>query len=103
MTIHVNSVGVQTIAAAGTDFQLVPNPNKGAFTIKGNIGSGNEETVSIQITNMMGQVIYTATTTAHNGLISEQVSLTDVPANGMYLVTIHSANGTSVFHMEIEQ
>jgi len=106
--IHlINNTGVQQIASANSDIKLIPNPNKGAFTIKGTLGIpiaiGTDEEVTIEITNIVGQVIYNNVITAHNGEINETIQLNNTLANGMYLLNLHSASANKVLHLVIEQ
>jgi uncharacterized protein YjdB len=101
--IHVHNVGVQQITAAGSDIQLVPNPNKGTFTVKGTLGTNIDEEVSIEVTNMLGQVIYTTKVVAKNGAINEKIQLNNTPANGMYMLNLRTTSENKVFHMVIEQ
>ena len=75
--IVVGTTGVQQVANAGGDIQLIPNPNKGIFTIKGTLGTTDDEEVSLEITNMLGQVIYTNKVMAHAGVINEKVQLSE--------------------------
>jgi len=101
--IHITRVGVQQITSAGNDIRLVPNPNKGTFTVKGTLGSQGDEEVMLVVTDMLGQVIYTNNVTAVNGKIEEQISLNGNLANGMYLLSVHSANQNNIFHFVIEK
>ncbi len=103
VTVHVIGVGVQPVTVSGTDITVVPNPNKGNFTVKGNLGTLTDETVTVEITNVLGQVIYTNKVIAHNGELNEQIQLNSNPANGMYLLSVRTASDTKVFHMVIEQ
>ena len=85
ITVLVHT-GVEELAT-GSGLTLLPNPNGGTFTIKGMAGTANEA-VAIQVTNMMGQVVYKASATLQNGLLHEQISLGNEVANGLYLVQI---------------
>ncbi len=102
--IHLTNVGVQQVTAAGSDdVKLVPNPNKGAFTIKGALATTGDEEVTIEVTNMLGQVVYTGKVMTQNGNINEKIQLTGSLANGMYLLNLHSGSQNNVFHFVIEQ
>ena len=103
--IYVNNVGVTQITSGYGDIHLVPNPNKGEFTIRGSLAGtagGNEEVV-LEITDMLGQVVYRNTAIAKNGKINEHISLGNTLANGMYILNLHSVNENRVFHFVIEQ
>ena len=99
--ITVTPVGVQNVTG-GSDLTLIPNPNKGAFMIRGTIGTGADEQLSIQVTDVLGQEVYTGTLTARKGKLNERIELSNI-SNGMYMVTLRTATGSQVFHMVIEQ
>ncbi len=101
--IHVSGVGVNPVTISGSDVKLVPNPNNGLFTIKGNIGTIADQEVSLEVTNMLGQVVYTTKVIARNGDINEVIRLSNTLANGMYILNMHTETGNQVFHMVIEQ
>jgi hypothetical protein len=101
--MHVSTVGVHQVKTNSIDVQLVPNPNKGLFTLKGDLGTAQDQEVTVDITNMLGQVIYTGKVIARNGVINDQVQLANTLANGMYIVNLNTASGNKVFHMVIEQ
>ena len=96
------ALGAQQATATTTDIVVVPNPNKGTFSVKGSMGVTSDEAVTMQISNMLGQVVYNNKTIAHNGRINEQVQLGNMAA-GMYLLSVRSAAGTNVYHIVIEQ
>jgi hypothetical protein len=102
VTVHVINVGVKQIASASSDIKLIPNPNKGIFTVKGTLGTNTDEEISVEITDMIGQVVYTGRILAHNGEVNERIQLNSV-ANGMYIMNLHSGNGNMIFHLVVEQ
>ena len=97
-----NNVGVQNVGISGS-IALVPNPNKGSFTIKGSVGTIANQEVIVEITDMVGQVVYSSKLNARNGQLDEHISLSNTLANGMYLLTLKSQNANSVFHFVLEQ
>ena len=102
VTIHIANVGVTQVAAATGDIQLVPNPNKGTFTVKGSLATASNEEVTIEVTDMIGKVLYTGKAATHNGEINEKIQLNNL-ANGMYILSVHADTENKVFHMVIEQ
>ncbi len=102
VTLHVANVGVKPVTVAGSNLTLIPNPNNGQFTIKGTVSSADEE-VTLQVVNMIGQVIYNQKVMTHNGEINEKIQLTGNLANGMYLLNLQSASENRVFHFVVEQ
>ncbi len=101
-TVSVSGTGVNTISAI-SNVSLMPNPNKGIFTVKGSVGVIADEEVSLEVTNMLGQVMYSSKVTARNGELNERVELGKNLANGMYILNLRSGTESKVFHMVIEQ
>ena len=100
----VGTLGVQNATAAAiTAVQVVPNPNKGTFVVKGSLATTAEEEVALDVTNMLGQVVYTNKVIAHDGKIDQQVQLKNSLANGMYLLNLRTATDHKVFHFVLEQ
>jgi len=102
MFIQSTTVGVNTLTTEG-GLTVVPNPNKGEFTIKGSLGAVNDEEVSIEMTNMIGQVVYKSKVTATGGKLDEHVSLGKHLANGMYMLSVRSESESQLFHIVVEQ
>lgn len=103
VTIRVVGVGVTTIASAVDNIQLIPNPNKGIFVVKGTVGVNSIKEVTFEVTNMLGQSLMTRKVDVRNGEIDEQVHLADDIANGMYMLTLRSEAGSKVFHVVVER
>ncbi len=106
VTVHVrNNVGVQQVSSSVSDVQVIPNPNKGIFTVKGSLVAsvGADVEVSLEVTDVLGQAIYHQKVLAHNGIINEQVQLGSNIANGMYLLNLRTETENKVFHMVIER
>ena len=107
MITHVAKDGTTAtqllVNALPFEFRMIPNPNKGTFTISGNIGSGKDGNISIEIANMLGQVVYSSNSTAANGIINEQVLLNSNLANGMYLLNVKSGSEGKTVHFVIEK
>ncbi len=101
VVVTTSNVGVQPVVTLSGDIRLMPNPNKGAFTLQGNIGS-TDQNVAIEVTDMLGQVVYRSNVLVHKGELNEHIQLHNI-ANGMYLLNLRADNGSKVFHMVIEQ
>jgi hypothetical protein len=97
----VSNVGVTT-TAAGQDWSVLPNPGKGELAITGTLATTGQQ-ASIEITDVLGQVVYKGTATPQGRKLSEHISLGKNIANGMYLLTIRSADEKYVFHIVIER
>ena len=101
--MYVSNVGVKQVNAANSDVKLIPNPNKGTFSISGTLGATVNEEVTVEITDMIGQVIYTTKTMSQNGAIDQKIQLGNNVANGTYLLSIHSESTNQVYHLVIAQ
>ncbi len=69
------------------NIDIVPNPNKGTFNITGSLSDDGE--VTIEITSLLGQAVYSEKTTPQNGLLNRQIDLKGI-SNGMYFLKIRS-------------
>ncbi len=103
VTVKVIPVGVRQISGNGNNFTLIPNPNKGEFTIEGSLRSAVTEEVGIIISDMLGQVIYNETTTAKGGKLNKQIIMDHAIANGNYLVTIIAGGEQVVYRLVINK
>ena len=101
VVMHVTTVGVAQVNEMGADVRLLPNPNNGDFTIKGTLSSLSGSDVNLEITDMLGQVVYKSTIMAQNRNINEHLSLKSNLANGMYILTLRSGSDNVVFHFVI--
>jgi Secretion system C-terminal sorting domain len=101
--IKVTTVGVQNVAG-GADISVLPNPNKGTFVIRGTMNSltAIDEVVTLELTDMLGQVVFRNKSIAKGGKLNELIHLADI-ANGMYLLLVRSETENRVFHLVIEQ
>ena len=94
-----------TAQLAGTHnaITLHPNPNKGQFTVRGTLAGNSNEEATMEITNMLGQVVYKGTLQVKRGKVDAQVIMDKSLANGMYLLTLHTRDGPQTFHFVMEQ
>jgi hypothetical protein len=97
------STGVNNIIPANSDLTLIPNPNKGEFTIDGTIGGKPDGDINIVVTDMLGQVVYKKVTQAHSGYLNEKITLQSSIVNGVYLVKISSGEAPVVFRVVIDK
>ena len=103
VVVKVHPVGVEHMSLSGADITLLPNPNNGSFTVKGTLGAGADEEVTMEITNMLGQVVYNAKSMAQNGVLNEQVNAgANLPA-GIYILALHTANASGTFRFVVEK
>ncbi len=83
--------------------EMIPNPNNGTFMIRGTIASNTDEAISIEITNMLGQVVYQNSCIAREGVLQEKILLSNNFGNGIYLLNVRSRNERRVLHFVIEK
>ncbi len=100
--IGVSNVGIRPVAIID-NIAVSPNPSKGTFTVKGSLGITNDEQVSIEITDMIGQAVYKNVIVAVSGQINEHVKLSNTIASGQYILNVRSGVASKVFHIVIEQ
>ena len=93
-----------TSAAAvfkGGNIYIAPNPTRGMFMIRGSIDAS--DAVTLDVTNMLGQVIHSGALTPKDGEINQEVQLPSSLANGMYIVTLRAGGESKVFHLVVER
>jgi len=89
--IDVEPAGVATISNPNANIKLYPNPNNGSFKL--NIaGMESNQDAQLQITNLLGEVIYQTTARSANGMIQQDINLQSINS-GTYFVRIITANG----------
>ena len=103
LIVSVSDLGVKGLTGNAANILVVPNPNNGSFTVKGSLAVAADQQVSFDITNMLGQVVYTGQALAKNGVINENIQLGNNMANGMYILNVHTNEGNSAFHFVIGQ
>lgn len=102
VAMHVQNVGVPSFQK-GESISIRPNPNKGTFTIKGVLNNTADDAVVLEVTDMLGQVVYTRRTTAVNGMLNETIALNRALAEGIYLLTIHTNGFNTTLRFTLKQ
>jgi hypothetical protein len=103
IVIYVTDVAVPFDELTMTNIALVPNPNKGIFSVKGTLGSTEDAALTIEVMNMLGQVIYKNNATAQGGHINEQIALGNNLPQGNYILNLRTTNGgNNVFRFVVE-
>lgn len=90
-------------ALAGATLDIIPNPTKGEFIIRGTINTGNDKHVILEITDLPGQVVYKGESAVQNRTVDKQIMLGNTLANGMYLLNVRSDSENKVFHIVLER
>ncbi|MGP8214332.1 MAG: PKD domain-containing protein [Bacteroidia bacterium] len=82
--------GITAINNTNADFKLYPNPNNGSFRLAVN-GLEGSQNAQLEITSLLGEVVYNTTTHSSNGVILQDINLQNV-APGTYFVRIITAD-----------
>ena len=59
--------------------------------------------MTLEVTDLLGQVIYRNKVVAANGRLNETIVLSNAIANGMYILNVQSSTEQKTFHFVIEQ
>ncbi len=100
-TVTPANVGVNDINTSAGEIVLVPNPNKGTFTIQGNHILNNE--ITIEIANVIGQVVYTDVVTINNTILNKKISIDTNLPNGIYLLHVISNNENKLIRFSLNR
>lgn len=103
IVVTVEGTGVTPVVSSLSNLRLSPNPNKGQFVVTGTLASIMENEVTMEVTNMIGQVVYSKNLTVVNGSIEEKVALNNTLANGIYMLNVRTATENKVFRFVINQ
>jgi len=95
------NVGVANISASFENVALFPNPNNGSFTVKGTIENMSNEMVSLEVTDLLGRVMYTDHAAVQNNEINKTMELHDIPG-GVYFLSIRQEGVSKVFRFIIQ-
>jgi hypothetical protein len=102
LTVTSNSIRVSILSSvAGTKSSgliLYPNPNDGRFVLKGHLATA--ATCRLEITNALGQVVYTGEAMVNNGNLFEDITLPELSA-GIYLLKVLTGNGVEQLRLQI--
>jgi hypothetical protein len=102
VVMKVNSVSVADVSGNNMQVQLMPNPNNGTFTVKGTLSMVSGE-ATIEVTNMLGQVVYRSKAIVRNSNIEEHITLDNTLANGMYLLNVRTGENSKVFPVSVSR
>ena len=91
------------IASKPMSLGLFPNPNRGMFVVKGTSGAAADAVIVYEITNAVGQVVYTHRTTAEGGVINQQIVLPEILTNGVYILNVVNGTERQAFHFAVEK
>jgi uncharacterized protein YjdB len=97
--VRVYPLGVAA-ANSGMDPTLMPNPNKGSFSVKGVVNI-NTDRLQLTVTDVIGRVIYTTRAAVIKNNIDTVLTLPDSLANGIYLLTVGEGEHTTLIRFAI--
>jgi len=103
LVIDITGVGVANAPVKDMDIRVIPNPSNGTFSVKGLMGDNLSGMVEMNVTNMLGQVVYKTTVKSQRGSIDEQVKLDNSLSNGIYLLNIVSGDTNKVIPVTISR
>lgn len=98
--IGIGKLGINNMSQAHSTFSLYPNPSNGHFTIKGLINDLQRGDVHIEVTNVLGQQLYSRVVDTH-GSVELPVTLTGA-SPGMYYLVICDDGGKRVIPFVIK-
>lgn len=84
-------------SALQSSLQVFPNPNKGVFTVKMDLTEACD--VSVMVSNILGQVLYTAEYGNESGAFRKEIELPAV-VSGMYYLNVKA--GKAAVHRKIQ-
>ena len=100
--VQCAAMGVSTITANEVNCTIYPNPNAGSFALTGTWLEGDDE-ATIEIIDLLGQVVYKKAINITNSKIDEQVQIGGNIASGMYMLRINSTNAHKAIRFSISQ
>jgi hypothetical protein len=98
--INVAPTGVHSVNG-DADIHVVPNPSKGDFVVGGTVTNITDNQMTLTLTNMPGQVVYSKTIAVQGGKIRERISTENLPG-GIYVLTLQGADSTTTLKLVIE-
>jgi hypothetical protein len=93
ITVYVNGAnGIPVLNNSSTNLNIYPNPSTGMVNIQSSVVSSQW---SVEVYDVLGQVVYQKTEQINGGKINEQVNLTDL-SDGIYTLRLITDNGSAV-------
>ena len=83
-------MGISEYSSSCVTFSIYPNPKKGNFTLE--IRSVNRENYLIEITNIIGQLIYIEKIDNISGKFTKQIDMSE-NERGVYFLSIKNSTG----------
>jgi hypothetical protein len=97
-----SAITIEVIRASNSEsFTIYPNPNRGNFTIEGNVL--NDQQIPIEVVNMLGQVVYRDVAITDQKIIKKSIQLEGALANGVYLLHMRINGEKKIFGITLNQ
>ncbi len=103
MQIQVEEPSITAIVKMVVYIILLPNPNKGQFTISGSISAPEGKKIQVEVINMLGQIIYKDAILIEDNNINKQVQLSNNVPNGVYIVRIKNDEATKTVRFTLNR
>jgi hypothetical protein len=97
------ATGVGQVNLMGSDLRLYPNPNTGVFEVRGTVGVKTDVEAQLEVTNVLGQVVYRGSARTRGGELEARIELGGNMANGMYLLNVTVGESRQSFHFVVKQ
>ncbi len=95
-----STTGVQNLSGL-LNIQIIPNPNNGNFIISGDLHLNTDELVSIEVTNILGQMVYHSNIECKNAKLNKEIQLGSIP-NGVYFLNLSSRSENKQYKFIVE-
>ncbi len=102
LNLTITGLGVAQTGNSENNIRLMPNPTRGALMVEGTMSSTINE-VTMQIVDIVGQVVYNGVATVQNGILNAHIVLDDQLANGVYLLHVTAGNEHSVSRFSVNR
>jgi hypothetical protein len=89
--VHISTGIHETLV--GNAITVFPNPTNGSLTLEGTVAT-EDGVASVEILDVLGQVVYSGKATIIKGHVSERIQLNTGLANGMYVLHLRSLSTT---------
>ncbi len=106
ITVKDCHLGVNELTGNLSGIEIIPNPNRGAFVISGEMAAsatGVYEPVDVILTDVLGRTVYSDKVTPVNGMIHKEVMLNGNITSGSYILNLRTDSERRAFHVVIQQ
>ena len=88
------------VMSALSNVSLYPNPNSGSFTLTGTVNGLNANAVLLEVSNSLGQIIYTANAPVQHSEVSKLMELGNIP-DGVYTIRVTGDGASNVIRFSV--